>query len=181
MDLLNRIYSEVLLHPIISSVVGGLILTGILSLSFRKFLKSLPSKIKSLIINVGSWDSSERGLQNRKPIAHAQALDDYVQSFDDWKPEDTDGITLSITRGGETKTYYGVIKIRVSNKFLVNNAQDITIIHKKQGRDIASPSTIEFVIDEDVEKLAKQCYYQKILGTKELKIQWRSGHWDTTP
>ena len=92
----------------------------------------------------------------------------------------TDGITLSITRGEKTRTYYGVTKIRASNTF-VQNVQDITITHKKQGCHIASTFVIEFVSDKDVEKLTKQCYYQKILGTKELKIRWRSGHWYTTP
>ncbi len=125
-------------------------------------------------------DFSQRVLQNSKPIVHGQALDDYVQSFDEWKPEDSDGITLTITRGGKPRTYYGVIKIRIHGKFVVENAQDITIIHKNPGSNIASPSTIEFVIDEDVENLAKQCYYQKILGTMELKFRW-SGHWYTTP
>ena len=187
MDLLNRIHSEEFQLGVMVTVVGGLILGGIIFLlgilfaSFRKFLKSLPSKIKLLITNVGSWDFSQRVLQNRKQGEHGQALDDYVQSFGGWGSEDTDGITLSITRGGETRTYYGVIGIHVNNNIIAQNAQDITIVHKKQGRDIASPAFIEFVIDEDVEKLAKQCYYQKILGTKELKIRWSSGHWDTTP
>ena len=176
MDLLNLIRSKEFQHGIIGTVVGGLILAGMLSAPFRKFLKSLPSKIKSLITNVGSWDFSQRVLQNRKQGGHGQALDDYVQSFKGWESEDTDGITLFITRGGETCTYYGVIKIRVSSKFPFDNAQDIIIIHKKQGRDIASPSTITFVSDQDVEKLAKKCYYQKLLGAKELKIQW-CGHW----
>ena len=130
---------------------------------------------------MGSWDFSQRVLQNRKQGEHGQALDDYVQSFNGWASEDTDEITLSITRGGENRTYYGVTGIYVNNNIIAQNAQDITIIHKKQGTDIASRTFIEFVIDEDVEKLAKKCYYQKILGTKELKIQWNSGHWDTTP
>lgn len=177
MNLRNLIYSEIFWHTVLGTVVGGLILAVILSASLRKTLKSLPSKIKSLITNVGSWDFSQRVLQNRRPIVQAQALDDYVQSF---KSEDTDEITLSITRGGETRTYYGVINIHVNNNIIAQNAQDITIIHEKQGRDIVSRAFIEFVTDEDIEKLAKKCYYQKILGTKEIKIRWQSGYWNTT-
>ena len=44
---------------------------------------------------------------------------------------------------------------------IAQNAQDITIIHKKQGRDIASPAFIEFVINEDVEKLAEKMLLPK--------------------
>ena len=101
MDLLNRIHSEEFQLGVMVTVVGGLILGGIIFLlgilfaSFRKFLKSLPSKIKLLITNVGSWDFSQRILQNRKQGEHGQALDDYVQSFGGWGSEDTDGITLS--------------------------------------------------------------------------------------
>ena len=166
----------------------ALMIVGFLGGYALKKRQSLLSKFKStrlflflLKVKEAYLEICQRVLQNRKQGEHGQALDDYVQSFDDWESEDTDEITLSITRGGETRIYYGVIKIHVNNNIIAQNAQDITIIHKKQGRDIASPAFIEFVIDEDIEKLAKQCYYQKILGTKELKIRWSSGHWDTTP
>ena len=166
----------------------ALMIVGFLGGYAWKKRQSLLSKFKStrlflflLKVKEAYLEICQRVLQNRKQGEHGQALDDYVQSFNGWESEDTDEITLSITRGGENRTYYGVIGIYVNNNIIAQNAQDITIIHKKQGRDIASRTFIEFVIDEDVEKLAKQCYYQKNLGTKELKIRWSSGHWDTTP
>ena len=172
-----------------SPIIDGIIVVAVITLGGYALKKrqSLLSKFKStrlflflLKVKEAALDIYQRILQNRKSEAHGQELDDYIQSFDEWRSEDSDGITLSITRGSKTRNYYGVTKICVNNNIVVNNAQDITIIHKKQDRDIASPSTIEFVIDQDVEKLAKKCYYQKILGMKKLKFRW-SGHWYTTP
>ena len=121
----------------------------------------------------------QRVLQNRKQSVQGQKLDDYIQSFGEWDSEGPDGITLVITRGCEPRTYYGVTKIRIRRNFVVNNAHDIIIIHKKQNKDSPSSSTIDFVTDQDVEKLAKKCYYRRILGTNELKIRW-SGYWYST-
>ena len=185
MDLSKFIDSKAFNTGVAIMIVGTLII-ALGGYAWKK-RQSLLSKFKStrlflflLKVKEAYLEICQRVLQNRKQGEHGQALDDYVQSFDDWESEDTDEITLSITRGGETRTHYGVIKIHVNNNIIAHNAQDITIIHKKQGSDIVSSAFIEFVIDEDVEKLAKQCYYQKILGTKELKIRWSSGYWDTT-
>ena len=172
-----------------SPIIDGIIVVAVITLSGYALKKrqSLLSKFKSTRlflffrkVKEAALDIYQRILQNRKSGAHGQELDDYIQSFDEWESEDSDGITLFITRGCEPRTYYGVTKIRIRNNFVANNAQDIIIIHKKQGTDRDSPSTIEFVSDKDVQKLAKKCYYQKILGTNELKIRW-AGHWYSTP
>ena len=182
MDLSKFIDSKAFYTGISIMIVGTLII-ALGGYTWKK-RQSLLSKFKStrlflflLKVKEAYLEICQRVLQNRKQGEHGQALDDYIQSFKEWRSEDSDEITLSIVRGSETRTYYGVTKIRVNNNIVAQNAQDITIIHKKQGSNTTSP--IEFVIDEDVEKLAKQCYHQKILRAKKLKIRWRSGHWGT--
>ena len=179
MDLSKFIDSKAFYTGIALMIVGAL---GGYAWKKRQFLLSKFKSTRLFLffpkVKEVSLDFSQRILQNCKPIEHSQKLDDYIRSFDEWGSENSGGITLSIVRGSETRTYYGVTKIYVSNKFPFDNAQDITIIHKKPGRDIASPSTIEFVINEDVGKLAEQCYYQEFLGTKELNVRW-GGHWYT--
>ena len=164
MDLLNRIYSEVLLHPIISSVVGGIIGTGILFLvgilfaSFRKFLKSLPSKINSLITNVGSWDFIQRVFQTRKGIDHP-SLEEYKQPFHDsnqWTRRFNPGITLSITVDDKTRTYCGVTKIDVRRSYPFNNFYELIITHSNGNRvnTLQGPRS-------KILKIIKQCYFRE--------------------
>ena len=165
MDLLNRIHSEEFQLGVMETVVGGLILAGILFLvgilfaSFRKFLKSLPSKIKLLITNVDSWDFSQRVFQTRKGI-DKPSLEEYKQPFHDnnectrrFNP----GITLSITVGGETKTYCGVTKINVRRSYPSNNMYELTITHSN-GNKI---NKLE-VPHGKILKIMKQCYFREI-------------------
>ena len=176
MDLSKFIDSKAFYTGISIMIVGTLII-ALGGYTWKK-RQSLLSKFKSTRlflffpkVKEASLDFSQRILQNRKPIEHNQKLDDYIHSFDEWS-SNSDGITLSITHRSKTIRYYGVVGIRAANTLVAQNAQDIIIIHKKPGKDIASPSTIELVIDQDVGKLAEQCYYQEFLGTKELNVRW---------
>ena len=160
MDLLNLIHSEVLQHPIISTVVGGLLLTGILSLfsSIRKFLKSLPSKIKSLITKVGSWDFSQRVFQTRKGI-DKPSLEEYKQPFHDrneWTRRFYTSMTLSITVSGETKTYCGVTKVDIHRSYPFDNLYELIITHSNGNR----VDTLEGPRSKII-KIIKQCYFRE--------------------
>ena len=166
MDLLNRIHSEEFQLGVMVTVVGGLILCGIIFLlgilfaSFRKFIKSLPSKIISVIKNVRSWDIFQKVFQTYEGVGTKPSLEKYKQPFHDtnkWTRRFDPTITLSIPLSDEMRLYYGVTKIEIRRLYPFNNHYEVTITHSNADKinELHAPH-------KGILHLIKQCYFREI-------------------
>ena len=125
------------------------------------------SKIKSLKRKVIFYGICRNIFQpSIEPTSNRNSSTDN-QSLNNWEPTSNEGITLCLTRYGQTTTYYGVNGFHFGPPFVANNASDLTIKHNDHEGKNAS-TTIELVLTKDIERLGKQFHFANVLGKRKI-------------